>query len=155
MLVRAGERAASLAAYAEAQRAYERAIEPPTTRWSKPSCTSVPVSWRAGAHGPGSGRALRGVDRALRRRWALQHPALESRLAPIMWDRPRARGIGADGPRVSSALKDEPDDDLAELAAQLGRFMFFGGRHDVAMQGMESALKLAEDLALPEQACRP
>ena len=42
MLVRAGERAASLGASSEAQHAYERAIELRTTRSSRRTCTSEP-----------------------------------------------------------------------------------------------------------------
>src|SRR5262249_175166 len=44
----------------------------------------------------------------------------------------------------------EPDADLAELAAQLGRFLFFAGRHELALPRLESALELAEMLNLPE-----
>ena len=53
--------------------------------------------------------------------------------------------------RAYQALsQEEPDADLAQLAAQLGRFLFFAGRHDIAMQRIESALELAEGLSLPE-----
>jgi tetratricopeptide (TPR) repeat protein len=46
--------------------------------------------------------------------------------------------------------QEEPDADLAELAAQLGRFLFFAGRHDIAMQRIEAALEITEALSLPE-----
>jgi tetratricopeptide (TPR) repeat protein len=46
--------------------------------------------------------------------------------------------------------QDEPDADLAALAAQVGRFMFFAGEGKLAMERLERALELAERLSLPE-----
>ena len=46
--------------------------------------------------------------------------------------------------------QDEPDADLAALAAQLGRFLFFGGQSELGRQRIEAALEMAESLALPE-----
>ncbi len=45
---------------------------------------------------------------------------------------------------------DEPDDDLATLAAQLGRLHFFKGEVEVASQRVETAIEIAESLWLPE-----
>jgi tetratricopeptide (TPR) repeat protein len=47
-------------------------------------------------------------------------------------------------------LEEEPDDDVASLAAQVGRFRFFAGDMAVASQRLETALQLAEALSLPE-----
>ena len=44
---------------------------------------------------------------------------------------------------------DEPDEDVAILAAQLGRFLYFAGRPDAAAERLEQALELAEGLHLP------
>ncbi len=46
--------------------------------------------------------------------------------------------------------QDEPDEDLAALASQLGRFLFFAGERDLALERIEVALDLAEALLLPE-----
>jgi tetratricopeptide (TPR) repeat protein len=46
--------------------------------------------------------------------------------------------------------QEEPDEDLAALAAQLGRFMFFAGDTDRALDRIETALDIAEALSLPE-----
>ena len=46
--------------------------------------------------------------------------------------------------------QEEPDADLASLAAQLGRFLFFGGQAELSTQRIEAALEMAESLALPE-----
>jgi hypothetical protein len=45
---------------------------------------------------------------------------------------------------------EEPDADLAALAAQLARFMYFSGQHSRALEHVETALGLAETLFLPE-----
>ncbi len=46
--------------------------------------------------------------------------------------------------------QDDPDADLAALAAQIGRFMFFRGDHVLALERTETALDMAEALGLPE-----
>jgi tetratricopeptide (TPR) repeat protein len=46
--------------------------------------------------------------------------------------------------------QDAPDGDLAALAAQIGRFMFFAGQADLALERLEVALEIAEALFLPE-----
>lgn len=46
--------------------------------------------------------------------------------------------------------RDEPDQDLAWLAAQLGRFLYFVGQADRGAQRLEQALEMAESLGLPE-----
>jgi tetratricopeptide (TPR) repeat protein len=46
--------------------------------------------------------------------------------------------------------QEERDEDLASLAAQLGRFMFFAGDVERAMQRVETALEVAEALWIPE-----
>src|SRR5206468_11355108 len=65
------------------------------------------------------------------------HPRarVEARLAQIMWDRGRAEeGLERMDRSYQELSQEEADEDLAVLAEQLGRFLFFAGRHDVAMQ---------------------
>jgi class 3 adenylate cyclase/predicted ATPase len=153
MMVRAGERAASLGASAEAQRAFERAIE----------LTDDPVRQgelyeRAGVMAYDGARVddaashyehaielfdARGASHASAR--------VSARLAEIMWDRGRLEhGLEIMNRAFEVLSQEAPDEDLAELAAQLGRFMFFAGQHDVALERIDTALDLAEALMLPE-----
>jgi len=46
--------------------------------------------------------------------------------------------------------EDRPDEDLARLAAQLGRLLFFMGEPERAAERIEQALEMAESLTLPE-----
>ncbi len=76
---------------------------------------------------------------------------VEARLAESMWDLGRLEeGLERMNRSFELLSNEEPDADLATLAAQLGRFMFFGGQPDLAMQRIESALDMAESLVLPE-----
>jgi class 3 adenylate cyclase/tetratricopeptide (TPR) repeat protein len=153
MLVRAGERAASLAASSEAQHAYERAIE-----LTKDTLSKAELHERAGltafngarpeeaaAHFEQSIALFEGAEET--------HASarVEARFAQIMWDRGRLEeGLDRMDRAYHALSEEEPDADLATLAAQLGRFLFFAGRHELAMERIESALELAEGLALPE-----
>ena len=68
-----------------------------------------------------------------------------------MWDLGRLdEGLERMNRSFELLSNEEPDADLATLAAQLGRFMFFGGQPVLAMQRIESALDMAESLVLPE-----
>jgi tetratricopeptide (TPR) repeat protein len=153
MMVRAGERAASLGASAEAQRAFERAIE----------LTDDPVRngelyERAGMmafNGARADEAASHFERAteLFEANGASHPAarVSAHLAEIMWDRGRIEnGLELMNRAFEVLSEDEPDADLAALAAQLGRFLFFAGQHDLALERSETALDLAEALMLPE-----
>ena len=68
-----------------------------------------------------------------------------------MWDLGRLED-GLERMNLSFELlaQEEPDADLASLAAQLGRFLFFGGQAELGLQRIEAALEMAESLALPE-----
>jgi tetratricopeptide (TPR) repeat protein len=46
--------------------------------------------------------------------------------------------------------EDTADEDLATLAAQLGRLQFFRGEHALSASRLETALEIAEELWLPE-----
>ena len=153
MLVRAGERAASLAANEEAQHAFERAVE-----LSDDPHEQAELHERAGMAAQTSGHgdaAAVHYERAMELFQAAgaTHPAarVNARLAEIMWGFGRLEEALESMDRAYAVLaEEEPDADLAALAAQLGRFLFFAGRHDLAMERNEAALELAEALALPE-----
>ena len=153
MLVRAGERAASLAATAEAQRAFERAAE-----LSDDALVQAELYERAGTM---ARTGARGEDAKACFERAIElyegsdatHAAarVAARLAEVMWDLGRIED-GLERMNLSFELlsQDEPDADLASLAAQLGRFLFFGGQSDLGRQRIEAALEMAENLELPE-----
>ena len=146
-LASAGERAASLAAPAEAQRAYERAIEltdDPILQAELHERAGLMA--RAGARSDDSAvhfeRAIELFETA-----SATHPAarVSARLAEIMSDRGRLeQGLESMNQAFEVLSAEEPDEDLAALAAQLGRFMFFAGQTDRALQRIETALDIAE-----------
>ena len=153
MLVRAAERAASLAANEEAQHAFERAVE-----LSDDPIEQAELYERAGmmAHaGARSDPSFAHYERAVELFEAAgaTHPAarVKARLAETLWDRGRLEhGLESMDEAYAVLAEEEPDADLAALAAQIGRFSFFAGRHDVAIERIEAALEMAEALALPE-----
>jgi tetratricopeptide (TPR) repeat protein len=68
-----------------------------------------------------------------------------------MWDSGRLRDAVERMDRSFRVLADEePDADLAALAAQLGRFQYFAGDVETARERIEIALDIAEGLWLPE-----
>jgi class 3 adenylate cyclase/tetratricopeptide (TPR) repeat protein len=153
MLVRAGERAASLAANAEAQHAFERACE-----LTDDTHERAELHERAGVAayaGGGAEAAAANFERAIELFEAVEasHPAarVSSRMAEIWWDRGRLeQGVDAMDHAYRVLAGEEADADLAALAAQLGRFLFFAGRSDEAVDRLEKALEIAEALRLPE-----
>jgi tetratricopeptide (TPR) repeat protein len=68
-----------------------------------------------------------------------------------MWDLGRIEeGLERMNQSYELLAREEPDADLATLAAQLGRFLFFAGQRDAAMERIEAALTMAESLVIPE-----
>src|SRR4029450_6638924 len=81
------------------------------------------------------------------------HPAarVSARLAEISWERGRIEeGLDSMDRAFAVLSREEPDADLAALAAQIGRFMYFAGEQDVALERLDVALAIAEALSLPE-----
>jgi tetratricopeptide (TPR) repeat protein len=81
------------------------------------------------------------------------HPAarVSARLGVLDWNLGRLTpGIGRMERAFAILVTDEPDEDLARLAAQLGRLHYFAGDPERAMARTEVALGTAERLVLPE-----
>jgi class 3 adenylate cyclase/tetratricopeptide (TPR) repeat protein len=150
---KASERAASLGASEEAQRYAERAIE----------LTDDPLEVAQLHERAGMMAWVRvDVDGATAHfRKAIQlfeaqggtHPAarVSARLGEVVWS--QGRGIDALESMAASygvLADEEPDADLAQLAAQLGRFTFFNGETERAMEWIERALEISEALNLQE-----
>ena len=153
MLVRAAERAASLGANAEAQRAFERAGE-----LTEEVLARAELHERAGVMawiGARQDDAASNFERAseLFAEGGATHAAarVSARAAEITWERGRLEQ-GLESMDVAFALlsQEEPDADLAALAAQIGRFMYFAGQGELALERLERALEIAELLVLPE-----
>jgi class 3 adenylate cyclase/tetratricopeptide (TPR) repeat protein len=152
LLARAGERAASMAATADAQRLFEQAAE----LAAQPSVRAQ-LCERAGQMASVANRldeAAAHLERSLDLFEAegAAHAAarVAARLGNVDWYRGREELALTRMEQAFAALGDDPmDADLAELAARLGFCYMFKG--DVATAGarIESALTAAEALELP------
>ena len=153
MLVRAAERAASLGATVEAQRSFERAAA-----LTDDQRTQAELYERAGVMAQMGGRAEDAASQFERAITLFEgtgatHPAarVSARLAEVAWERGRLEeGLESMDRSFEMLSREDPDEDFAALAAQLGRFMFFAGQTDLALQRIETALEAAEALWLPE-----
>ncbi len=154
MLVRAGERAATLGANDSAQRYFEQALE-----LADSPLRAAELHERAGqmatfgsrtpearAHFEAAIEGFEGIG--------LTHPAarVRSRLGLLTWAQEGdiAKAIVYMESAFDVLAADERDADLAQLAVSLARPLFFTGRHDDAMARNELALEIAESLELPE-----
>ena len=152
-LVRAAERASSLAADAEAQRAFERALE-----LSDDPLERARLHERAGTMAATGARADEAADHfqksmALFEQEVAAHSAarVSARLAEMQWERGRfEQGLEVMERSLDVLLEEQPDADVASLAAQVARFRFFAGDAQIAGERIETALTLAEALGLPE-----
>jgi class 3 adenylate cyclase/tetratricopeptide (TPR) repeat protein len=152
-LARAGERAASVAAAAEAQRYFEQAAE-----LADDPIDQTPLIDRAGQM---AFRASRSVEaRALlERAHAAYEAARESRLAAhvsarlaeidFMEGHPH-EAVTRMEPALAALSAGPADADVAVVAERLGRMLTLGGEQDRAAPHIEYALELASALNLPE-----
>jgi tetratricopeptide (TPR) repeat protein len=152
-LTRAGERAASLAAHAEAQGYFDRAAELRDDPIERAQLLN-----RAGTAAETAGRLREAIER-LKQAVALFESGGQTHLAARASAHLGAAlfhegeiDAGVERMEASFAILagDEPDEDLATLAAQLARLHFFRGALDRASERVEFALAIAEALWLPE-----
>jgi class 3 adenylate cyclase/tetratricopeptide (TPR) repeat protein len=153
MLTRAGERAVSLAARDEAGRYYDQAAQltdEPVPKAQLLEHAGV-AAW-AGGHGT-LARARFEQAIALYTSAGETHPAarVAALQAEITWAEGRIdRAVEDMEASYSVLFEDEPDGDLAMLAAQLGRLLYFLGEPARATERIEQALVMAESLDLPD-----
>jgi len=152
-LRKASERAASLGANEEAQRYAERAIE-----LAEDALASAELHERAGmmavAHldiEPGVDHFRRAIQLFESEDAMLPAARVSASLGGAIW----SQGRGADAlDLMESAYRvladEEPNADLAQLAAQLGRFSYFNGDSASALERIDRALEIAEALDIPE-----
>jgi predicted ATPase/class 3 adenylate cyclase len=153
MLVRAAERAAALAAAEEAESAFDRAAELSDSTLERASLTE-----RAGEMAEKRGRPEEAVARyeeATRLFEEAGHDRtaarVQARLAGVEWFRGHVEQATERMQKAYARLTgDQPDRDLAVVAAQLGRFLVLGGSYREGGLLLEEALELAEHLELPE-----
>jgi class 3 adenylate cyclase/tetratricopeptide (TPR) repeat protein len=152
-LTRAAKRAASLGANEEAQRYFAQAAE-----FTAEPLVRADLYERSGQAAFGAGRFDNAHAELMR---ALElfdtegesHPAarVSARLAVVEWQQGRLAQALHRGERAYAALSaDEPDEDIAVLAAELGRLHWFNAELDRAEERIETALDLAERFWLPE-----
>ena len=153
LLTRAGQRAAALAASAEARRYFEQAAE----LADRPAVQAGlheqagQMAWMAGSGKQASAHYARAIE--LFEAIGLTHPAarVSARLGEVDWVAGRLeQGLERMEAAFGVLWAEEADEDLATLAAELGRLHFFKGELDVAAERIEVALELAESLWLPE-----
>jgi predicted ATPase/class 3 adenylate cyclase len=152
-LVRAAERAASLAASEEAQHYYKQAAG-----LAPDGSTQASLLEQAGVmalQGARIEEAVTLLERSIELFQAdgATHPAarVAARLGRAYW----LKGDLAEGAdRIEQAFRvladDEPDADLAAVAAELGRLRFFLGEFEAAAERVDRALEIAESLGVAE-----
>jgi len=154
LLIRAGERAASLAAPAEAQRYFTQAIE-----LTDRSDTKADLLERAGQmalQGGGLERARADFELAMGIFASAgdghSFARVTARLGEVDWLEGRLNeAVERMEEALPVLLRHKPDADLATVAAQLGRLHFFKG-HDagLALRRIETALSIAEPMGFTE-----
>jgi predicted ATPase/class 3 adenylate cyclase len=154
MLRQAGERAASLAATDAAQRYFEDALE-----LTDDPVTQAELHERAGRMAMLYARAAPArshLERAIELYDSVGRPLAAGRvtamLGQVTWNQEGDidRAIVEMERSFTLLANEEMSPELATLAVQLARVLFFSGRVDEAMERNELALEIAEALELPE-----
>jgi len=153
-LAKAGERAASLAANAEAQRYFDQAVALADDPVAKAELLD-----RAGEAAEAAGRAEEAVARfreaiAFFESQGRPHSAarVSAHLGGALFQSGQIdAGVEQMERSFAVLLQDEADDDLAALAAELARQYFFLGDLDRASERVELSLEIAESLWLPDR----
>jgi class 3 adenylate cyclase/tetratricopeptide (TPR) repeat protein len=153
-LAAAGERAASLAAPTEAQRYFEHALQltdEPRVRATFLERAGA-LAWQARQPEQAESHYLEAISTF--ESIGLTHAAarVSAALAEVEWAHRGA--VDEAVARMEEAFlvlrTEEPDADLATLAAELGRLHYFRGEIELAEERTDVALEIAEGLGLPE-----
>src|SRR5829696_2542275 len=153
LLVRAAERAASLAASEEARRYFEQAADLADEPLERAGLLerAGETAWIGGQTEAAEAHFDEAID--LFESLGCTHPAarVSARLAEVQWHSGRLeRALERMEAAFGVLSTEEADEDLATFAAELGRLHFFKGDLDVAGERIEVALDIAEALWLPE-----
>jgi class 3 adenylate cyclase/tetratricopeptide (TPR) repeat protein len=152
-LRRAGERAAALAAVEDARRAFDAAAE-----LAVDDVERAGLLERAGELAYASGELELAVERleecrALYLQADHTHDAARAAapLSTTLWDLARIEdALAVAVPALEILSSDQPDTDVAQLAAEVARLNYFSGDVEGALVRVEQALLIAEDQQLPE-----
>jgi tetratricopeptide (TPR) repeat protein len=152
MLVRAGERAASLAAAAEARRYFEQAAELTDAPSERAALLDDAAEMARRAGDPDSARRLFDKSIELHEQQGDSHAA-----ARVMWRLGRLDFFTGRRDEAIARMErafavisaDEPDEDLAQLAARLSLGYWYSGDLERAAERAELALDIAEAHAYP------
>ncbi len=152
LLARAGSRAASLGAWAEARRYYEHAAE--LGGAAAEQAALLEQAGLAAGHAL-SEDAVGLLERAVEcfETAGESHAAarVAGRLGVSLWVAGQIEdGIARMEDSFAVLAGEEPDEDIATLAAELGRVYFFRGENELAAERIELALEVAEALGLSE-----
>jgi class 3 adenylate cyclase/tetratricopeptide (TPR) repeat protein len=153
LLAKAAERAASLAAREDAERYFERAADlaDDPIRRAELFERAGEMAWHGGHQDEASGRFAEAIRLFEEAGQAHASARVSSRLAEVEWRTGHLDDAVARMERSMGVLSTaEPDEDLAILASQLGRFYFFKGDTALAEERNEVGLGIAESLWLPE-----
>jgi class 3 adenylate cyclase/tetratricopeptide (TPR) repeat protein len=152
-LVRAGERASSLAAAAEAQRYFEQAegLVADERARADLAARAGEMAWRANRQEEARAR----LERAHAAYEQLGDPVAAARVASRLADVDFIDGhppqaVARLEPALAALEAAGAQSDIAAVSAQLGRYLFFSGNHDRVLPYLERALTLAEALDQPE-----
>ena len=152
-LVRAGERASSLAAAAEACRYFEQAAEMTAHEADRASLFARGGEMASWAADPETARRLLEASIAIYEDGGDTHAAarVSGKLARVdaFTDR-RDEGLARAERAFEVIANDEPDEDLGLLAARLALGYWFGGDIERASERAELALEIGESLGSPE-----
>ncbi|HEU5206458.1 MAG TPA: adenylate/guanylate cyclase domain-containing protein, partial [Gaiellaceae bacterium] len=156
LLARAAERAASLGALGEARRSYEQAAElsdEPVERALLLEMASVKALGNAETEA--AEQALRTALELLTQAGELHAAArVSGRLGNLEVLTGRGEGMRRMEEAFEAVAADEPDADVADLAARLGRGLALAGELERAVAPNELALEVAQALRLPETLVR-
>jgi class 3 adenylate cyclase/tetratricopeptide (TPR) repeat protein len=151
-LCRAGERAAALAAPEDARRAFDRAAGFAETEEDHARLLERAGEMALAANDSAAAeRALREA-RALFEDAGLPHDAARAtaQLGVALWGLGRGEeALELLEPALAVLAEDEPDENVAQLAAEAGRIHHFQGDDETARQRIELALEIAEEHGFP------
>jgi predicted ATPase len=152
-LGRAGERAAALAATEDARRLFDEAVGLATDRSERAALLERAGELALDANEPDLALDRLHEARSLYADDGRTHAAarVAARLSLALWQLGRTEeAVELGEPAFELLSRDEPDEDVAMLAAELARLHNFGGDAALALERLDFALAYAEDHELPE-----